>query len=125
MIRAFLTCAAVAAGLSACAGPRSDGAPMPASDPIDRADIFSLGDHYQSTAAGSLFVISVQDEYRLIRCIPSGPIAGCYEDVWRLPRDGVRYNRWMGVESVPGLEIAVVSPTQVAYREMPRSGTGK
>jgi hypothetical protein len=119
MIRALLTCAALAVGLSGCASHGS----APSASPIDRADVFSLGDHYESVLGGSLFVISVQDEFRLIRCIPSGPIAGCYEDVWRLPREGVRYNRWMPVDSVPGLEIAVVSPTEVAYREKPRAGT--
>jgi hypothetical protein len=98
---------------------------MPAPDPIDRADVYSLGDHYESQVGGSLFVISVQDEFRLIRCIPTGPIAGCYADVWRLPRDGVRYNRWMDVDTVPGLEIAVVSPTEVAYREKPKSPTAR
>ena len=77
--------------------------------------VLPLGDHFDSPQ-GSLFVISVQDEYKLIRCIPSGPIAGCYEDVFVIPRSAVHYNRWMKVESVPGLELAVVSPTEVAFR---------
>jgi hypothetical protein len=72
-------------------------------------------DHYESSL-GSLFVISVQGEYRLIRCIPAGPIAGCYEDLLVVPRDEVKWNRWLTVPKIPGLELAIVSPTEVAFR---------
>ena len=58
----------------------------------------------------------IQDEYRVIRCIPEGPIAGCYEDVLSVPRSGLSYNRWIPVDNCPGLEVAFLSPREVAFR---------
>jgi hypothetical protein len=82
---------------------------------VERSNVLSLGDHYESSL-GSLFVIGVQGEYRLIRCIPAGPIAGCYEDLLVVPRADVKWNRWLAVPTIPGLELAIVSPTEVAFR---------
>ena len=112
-----LTCAALAAVIAAagCASTQFAG---------ERSNVLPLGDHYESSL-GSLFVIAVQNEYRLIRCIPAGPIAGCYEDLFVLPRDEVKFNRWLTVAKVPGLEMAVVSPTAVAFRVQEAPGAAK
>jgi len=79
------------------------------------SDVYPLGDEYASPV-GNLFVISVQDEYRLIRAVSSGAISRGYEDLFSVPRDNVKFNRWMRVEKAPGLELAIVSPTEVAFR---------
>ena len=112
-----LTSAAITAvfAVAGCASPQATG---------EHSKVLPLGDHYESSL-GSLFVIAVQNEYRLIRCIPAGPIAGCYEDLFVLPRDEVKFNRWLTVEKVPGLEMAVVSPTSVAFRVQEVSGAAK
>lgn len=102
-----LAAAALVVVAAGCQTPQEPG--------VSQSKVLSLGDHYESSL-GSLFVLSVQNEYRLIRCIPAGPIAGCYEDLFVLPRDEVKFNRWLPVMKVPGLEIAVVTPTQVAFR---------
>jgi hypothetical protein len=86
--------------------------------------VLRLGEPYH-TPDGDLFVIRVQDEFRLIRCIPTGPIAGCYEDVHNVAADRVEYNRWMDVTRVPGLELAIVSPAEVAYRVHQETGPVK
>lgn len=109
MNRVVLTLALVLPALAGCAEPRAV---------VRRSDVLSLGDHYESPS-GSLFVISVQDEYRLIRCIPDGPIAGCYDNLFSVRRDSVKYNRWLEVEGIPDLDIAFVSPTEVAFRVRP------
>jgi hypothetical protein len=109
MNRVLATYAVLAASLVAgCASPERQPAP-------ERSNILPLGDHYESSL-GSLFVIGVQGEYRLIRCIPAGPIAGCYEDLLVVPREEVKWNRWLTVPNIPGLELTIVSPTEVAFR---------
>src|SRR6185503_19916198 len=73
----------------------------------------SLGEPYK-TPYGQIHVIRIQDEYRLLRCIPEGPIQGCYEDVLIVPRealsennaDGISWNNWIDVKNVPGLQVA-------------------
>lgn len=118
MNRALASCAAAAALLAAgCASNSSADGTRP-------SDVLGLGEHFESSL-GSLFVLEVQEEYRLIRCIPSGPIAGCYEDLFVVPLDSVKYNRWLPVESVPGLEIAIVSPKEVAFRVDAAAGAPK
>lgn len=112
MNRAVLTCLLALSAIAGCAGPRAE---------INRSDVLALGDHYESPA-GSLFVISVQDEYRLIRCIPDGPIAGCYDNLFTVRRDSVKYNRWLEVGGIDNLDIAFVSPTEVAFRIRPAAG---
>ena len=79
------------------------------------SDVLPLGKQYDSPA-GSFCVISLQDEYRLIRAVSAGPIARGYEDVFTVTRDSVKFNRWMHIEKAPGLELAIVSPTEVAFR---------
>jgi hypothetical protein len=91
-----------------------------ASEPADNgaariSDALPLGAEYESPV-GNLIVISVQDEYRLIRVVSVGPIGRSYEDLFAVPRDAVKFNRWMPVKSSPGLELAIVSPTEVAFR---------
>jgi hypothetical protein len=88
------------------------------------SDVYPLGDEYASPV-GNLFVISVQDEYRLIRSVSSGPISRGYEDLFSVSRDHVKFNRWMPVERAPGLELAIVSPTEVAFRYGEISGDAK
>jgi hypothetical protein len=114
---------AVVTVLAACAaagcesGPRADrGASV--------SDVMRLGDQYESPV-GCLFVIRVQDEYRLIRSVSSGPISHGYEDLFAVPRDQVKFNRWLGVEKAPGLELAIVSPEEVAFRFEGAGGDGK
>jgi hypothetical protein len=78
------------------------------------------------TPQGNLFVLRIQDEYRVIRCIEEGPIRGCYEDVFAVSGDALKYNRWMELVSIPGVQVAVVSPTEVAFRSAPTvDGTRK
>ena len=113
MHRVLATSAVLAAFLVAgCAAPETAQQSTPE---LERSSILPLGDHFESSL-GSLFVIGVQGEYRLIRCIPAGPIAGCYEDLLVVPRDDVKWNRWLAVPKIPGLELAIVSPTEVAFR---------
>jgi len=97
----------VVAALAACTSPR----PSQREAPMLRA----IGEPY-ATPSGEVFLIRVQDEFRLIRCIPEGPIAGCYEDVLALPSGGVAWNEWISVDTVPGLRVAFLSPTEVALR---------
>lgn len=83
-----------------------------------------LGESFP-TSRGDVYVIRVQDEYKLVRCIVDGPIAGCYEDVLTVPRealsensdDGIGWNRWIDVPQVPGLQVAFVAPGRVAVRD--------
>ena len=107
---ASITLAAVLS-CAACASPPGG---------VERSDVLPLGDHYEC-AFGSLFVIHVQDEYRLIRCVSgtSGTISGCYDDVLAVPTDDVRWNRWIDVPNARGLELAIVSPAEVAFRIRP------
>jgi hypothetical protein len=124
MHRAVLSSAALAALIVAgCATPSSSGN-SGAAPAIERSSVLALGDHYESSL-GSLFVIRVQDEFRLIRCIPAGPIAGCYEDLLVIPLEQVKYNRWLTVEKLPGLEVAIVAPKEVAFRFEEGRGTPK
>jgi hypothetical protein len=88
------------------------------------SDVMPLGYEYESPV-GCLCVISLQDEYRLIRSVASGPISHGYEDLFTVPRDHVKFNRWMTVEKAPGLELAIVSPSEVAFRFAERSGEAK
>ena len=73
----------------------------------------SLGEYFE-TEKGQVFVLRVQDEFRLIRCIPEGPIAGCYEDVYSVSGHDVSWNDWVDVDNVPGLRLAFLSPTAIA-----------
>ena len=100
--------------------------------PPPGAAVRHLGDAYR-TSVGEVYMIRVQDEYILIRCIPEGPIAGCYQDVYRIQRDaikdevrpatGVRWNEWLPVPSVPGLEIMFLTPDTIALRELQATPT--
>ena len=103
---AVVVCGTLAA---ACASP----APLPPPTASGHAEMVSLQQPFE-TSKGLIFVLKVQDEFRLIRCIPDGPIAGCYEDVLSVSGDAVDWNAWMDVENVPGLRVAFVSPTAVA-----------
>ncbi len=88
--------------------------------PAIPATLVALGEHFD-TARGRVFVLRIQGEYRVIRCIPDGPgsIAGCFEDVLSVSGDDVRWNTWMDVRDVPGLSVAFVSPTAVALLQRP------
>lgn len=90
----------------------------------DGVRIYDLGESF-ATREGPVHVIRVQDEYRLVRCIPEGPIAGCYEDILSVPRAplsddsvaGPRWNQWIEVPTVPGLKIAFVGTGRIAVRQ--------
>lgn len=109
-VLAVVLCGALA---TACASPPPEPEPEPA--PIDdlTAEMVNLGQPFD-TSTGQIFVLRVQDEFRLIRCIPDGPIAGCYEDVLSVSGDSIAWNAWLDVEQVPGLRVAFVSPSAVA-----------
>jgi hypothetical protein len=84
----------------------------------DRPHLVAFGEPFQ-TSAGQIFVLRIQDQYRVIRCIPDGPIAGCYEDVLSVSNHDVEWNEWMTVADVPGLKVAFVSPTAIALFQGP------
>lgn len=78
--------------------------------------VHELGDHF-TTVAGHCKVIRVQDGYRLIRCVTTGRIQGCYEDLLTVPRLDLELMTWRPVEGVDGLELAFITPDQVAVRQ--------
>jgi hypothetical protein len=87
-----------------------------------RASMVRLGEPFD-TQRGQIFVLRIQDEFRLIRCIPDGPIAGCYEDVYSVNDQDVAWNSWIDVDRVPGLRLAFVSPTAIAVARDPAVAT--
>ena len=99
----------LALGFAGCAAPSGGGASGPP------YKLLHLGEQFP-TPEGNVFVIRVQDDFKLIRCIPDGPIAGCYEDLFSVPEQGLAWNEWVSVESVPGLRLAFMSPLEVAVR---------
>lgn len=113
--------AAVALALAAAGGCGSTGNGIHEGDGVR---IYDLGESFKTTQ-GPVHVIRVQDEYRVVRCIPEGPIAGCYEDILSVPRaplsddsvPGARWNQWIDVPTVPGLRIAFVGTGRIAVRE--------
>ena len=109
-------CAGVALALAGCASDGLSGAGV--------SDIYPLGVQYDSPVGG-LLVLDVQDEYRLVRAVSAGAISRGYEDLFSVPKDGVRFNRWMRIEKAPGLDLAIVSPTEVAFRFGESSGVSK
>ena len=86
--------------------------------------VYPLGVQYESPVGG-LLVLDVQDEYRLIRAVSSGAIARGYEDLFSVPHDEVKFNRWMPIDKAPGLELAIVSPQEVAFRYEGPGGAAK
>jgi hypothetical protein len=118
MNRALASFATVAAFLaSGCAATPND---------IERWQVVRLGVQ-RETPLGTVFVIDVQGEFRLIRTVPpgAGTITGGYEDVFAIPREQVHFNRWLDVARMPGLEVAIVSPTEVAFRVKESPGAPK
>lgn len=113
-----------------CAGTRN----APDAPDARGAEVRGLGVPYR-TVVGDVYFIRVQDEYRLIRCIPTGPIAGYYDDVFRMERGmltddaasklGVRWNEWVPVPQVPGLEVAFLAPDRIAFREKAVAAPGQ
>jgi hypothetical protein len=96
----------------------------------ESAAVRGLGEPFK-TPLGDVHFARIQDEYRLIRCIPettAGALAGCYEDIFSVqrdalsddPSDGVNWNSWIVVTRVPGLEVAFLDPSRVAFRLQPR-----
>jgi len=102
-----LTAALCAVAVAACASPVERAVRR------GEATLVTKGEHFD-TSRGRVFVICAQDEFKLIRCIPEGPIAGCYEDVFTIPLDDVDWSTWVDVKSIPGLRVAFLSPTTVA-----------
>ncbi len=84
--------------------------------------VMQLGEQFE-TPQGRLYVLRVQDEYRVIRSTQEGPIRGFYEDVFSVPADSVKFNRWLDVQGMPGVQMALLSPTQVAFRVVPEGGS--
>lgn len=99
--------------------------PMPPASPSGAA-VRKLGQSFR-TRHGDVTLIRVQDEYHLLRSSPTGAIGGMYEDVFTIARDaitddastssGVRWNHWVPVPLVPGLDIMFLSPEWIALRE--------
>jgi hypothetical protein len=120
--RTWCVAAALAAAAGACATPE----PEPEIPGPQNYRMYDLGESF-STDAGPVHLLRVQDEYRLVRCITEGEIAGCYEDIFSIPRDqlsdesspGPRWNHWIDVPAVPGLRIALVDTGRVAVRQEP------
>ena len=108
---------ALLAGLAFAAGCAS---PPPAPRDVEPQppQLVSFGEPFE-TSEGQVFVLRIQDEYRVIRCIPDGPIAGCYEDVLSVPDHSVPWNTWLDVGDVPGLRVAFVSPHAIALHQLP------
>ena len=114
----FVTAVALAVALTSCA--------MPGAGPGGKAETRRLGESFPTTK-GDVYLIRIQDEYRLIRCMPDSAIQGCYEDVFRMQRDALtddakavnsfRWNQWVKVPSIDGLEIMFLTPEQVALRQ--------
>ena len=121
--RAVVVAVGLATGLGAAGGCASSDDGIREGDGVK---IYDLGEPFR-TRQGTVHVIRVQDEYRLVRCIPDGPIAGCYEDILSVPRaplsddsvPGPRWNQWIDVPTVEGLKIAFVGTGRVAVREEP------
>lgn len=118
MYRALASCAAAAAFLACGCASAPNG--------IESWQVVPLGAQH-TTSLGTVFVIDVQGEYRLIRTVPAGAgtISGGYEDVFKVPREEVQFNRWLEVGRIPGLELAIVSPKEVAFRVKESAGAPK
>lgn len=108
--------------LAACAGMDGGARPAPTG-----AAVRGLGETYRSSH-GDVHLARIQDEYKLIRCIPTGPIAGWYQDVFKVSRDAItdetrgeapyRWNQWIPVRDMPGLELMFLAPDRIAFREV-------
>jgi hypothetical protein len=88
---------------------------------VERSNVLALGDSFASSM-GDLKVIAVQDDFQVVRCTDSGVIAGCFDTIFTVSIDQVRFNRWIPVPSTPGLEVALVTPTKVAFQIHPAAG---
>jgi hypothetical protein len=116
--RTWIAAALVAAGCGGMDGGK--GGPVEEGQGVV---LRNLGEPFK-TSRGEVHVIRVQDEYKLLRCISEGPIAGCYDEVLQVPRaalseddkDGIRWNDWIDVPQVPGLKIQFVGPSRIAIR---------
>ena len=117
MHRPTILALALGAALSGCVSP-PPGAQPAGGDPDAPAQVLAFGEPFE-TSEGQVFVLRIQDEYRVIRCIPDGPIAGCYEDVLSVSDSSVVWNEWMQVTDVPGLQVAFVAPGSVALVQRP------
>jgi hypothetical protein len=105
--------------LAACAAAPAD---APAQhEKIERSNVLSLGDSYASSM-GDLRVINVQDDFQVVRCTNVGTIAGCFDTLYSVPMDQVRFNRWIPIPAAPGLEVALVTPTKVAFQIRAKAG---
>ena len=114
----------VIAALLAASCATSPSAPTSGPVEIERSDVLALGEAFDSSMGG-LHVISVQDEFHVVRCADTGPIAGCFDTIFTVPREQVRFNRWLPVPAAPGLDVALVTPTRVAFQIRPQSGAKK
>jgi hypothetical protein len=111
MIRTYAVSAVLLA--ASCAAPRDD--VLELRPDVEHSDILSLGDSFESSIGG-LRMIAVQDEFHLVRCTEGGTIAGCFDWIFTLQRDEVRFNRWIHVPAAPGLDVALVTPTKVVFQ---------
>lgn len=102
-----LTAALCALAVAACASPVERAVAK------GEARLVEKGEHFD-TSRGRVFLLCAQNEFKLIRCIPDGPIAGCYEDVYAVSMDEVDWSSWVDVSSIPGLRVAFLSPTTLA-----------
>jgi hypothetical protein len=111
-----LSMAALCAALAGCAASRGTGRPTDG--------VRDLGESFKATN-GEVSVIRAQDDYTFLRCVPGGPIAGCFEGLMVVPRaalsedsaDGISWNQWIDVDQVPGLKVMFLSPNRLVFRD--------
>ncbi len=111
-----LSMAALCVALAGCAGTRGDGRP---SDGVR-----DLGESFKATN-GEISVLRAQDDYTFFKCVPGGPIAGCFEDLMVVPRaalsedpaDGISWNKWIDVQGIDGLKVMFLSPNRLVFRD--------
>lgn len=103
----------LAVAAAGCASATQDAAAKPSNG--RPYDLRRVGEYFE-TKAGPCVLIRVQDEYRLIRCVETGPIAGCYEDIFSLNLNDVEWNEWVNVQPAPGLTLAFLSPDEFVVR---------
>lgn len=115
-MRSFLVAALSIACLAGCA--------MNQGQSRAAEGVRDLGEPFKAVG-GEVSVLRAQDEYRFFKCVPGGPIAGCFEDVMVVPRaalsedpnDGILWNQWIDVKEIPGLKVMFLSPNRLVFMD--------
>ena len=108
----------LAVGLAGCASVEPaapEGAELlePGVDGDQAYTIKRLGESFPTEVGGCVMIL-VQDEYRMIRCIDEGPIAGCFDPIYTVAQHEVDWSEWVDVVKAPGLRLAFLSPVEYA-----------